>query len=168
MDHSVLSNVDLIIRLLTAMLLGAVIGIERTLAGKTAGVRTYALVSIGSALFVMVSMIVAGWYNTNGTIAIDPLRMASQVVLGVGFLGAGLIILKESQVSGLTTAAGLWVAAGIGMTSGFGLFLLALMVTLITIFVFTVMWFIEERYIEQGRIKKLYGGTPPHAPHEDH
>lgn len=157
-EHLILSNTDLAVRLLAAMFFGMTLGIERAVAGKTAGVRTYALVSMGAALFVVISVIVAGWYDADGTMPIDPLRMASQVVLGVGFLGAGLIIFKGSHISGLTTAAGLWVAAGIGMAAGFGLFLPALIATLITLFIFTAMWFIEERYIEQGIAKKLHSG----------
>jgi putative Mg2+ transporter-C (MgtC) family protein len=168
MDHFTLSNADLILRLLVAMLFGSLIGIERTIAGKTAGVRTYALVSMGSALFVLVSIVIASWYNTGNTIVVDPLRMASQIIVGIGFLGAGLIILKESHISGLTTAAGLWVSAGIGMAAGFGLFLLALMATIITIVIFTVMWFVEERYVEGGKIKNLYGRLSQHEKSEDH
>ncbi len=156
-QHLLISNTDLIMRLLVAMVLGVLLGIERARAGKTAGVRTYALVSMGSALFVAISMAVAGWYNTSSAVVVDPLRMASQIVVGIGFLGAGLIVFKESHLSGLTTAAGLWVAAGIGMAAGFGLFFLAFVATLITLFVFTVMWFIEERYVEQGNTKKLHG-----------
>ncbi|KKT58440.1 MAG: hypothetical protein UW53_C0034G0007 [Candidatus Giovannonibacteria bacterium GW2011_GWA1_44_25] len=164
-QHFFISNIDIISRLLVAMILGVLLGIERAVAGKTAGVRTYALVSIGAALFVIVSVIVSGWYL--GEMSFDPLRVASQIVVGIGFLGAGLIVFKESHLSGLTTAAGLWVAAGIGMASGFGLFLLAIVATLITLFVFTVMWFVEERYIEQGKFKKLYDGSTEHQKHSD-
>lgn len=164
-QHILISNIDLIARLLIAMVLGVLLGIERAVAGKTAGVRTYALVSIGAALFVIISLIVSGWYL--GEVSFDPLRMASQIVVGIGFLGAGLIVFKESHLSGLTTAAGLWVAAGIGMASGFGLFLLALIATLITLFIFTVMWFVEERYIEQGTFKGLYSGSNQGNKHHD-
>src|SRR3989344_2203015 len=162
-----LENIDMAVRLVVAMLFGMTLGIERAIAGKTAGVRTYALVSMGAALFVIVSIVVSGWYTENGIVSIDPLRMASQIIVGIGFLGAGLIVFRESHLSGLTTAAGLWVAAGIGMASGFGLFLLAIVATLITLFVFTVMWFVEERYIEQGKFKKLYDGSTEHQKHSD-
>lgn len=151
-----ISDMDMALRLLTAMLFGMTLGIERAIAGKTAGVRTYALVSMGAALFVIVSIVVSGWYAESGSVSIDPLRMASQVIVGIGFLGAGLIVFKESHLSGLTTAAGLWITAGIGMSVGFGLFFPALVATLITLFVFTVLWFIEERYVERGTIKNLY------------
>lgn len=164
-QHFLISNVDITLRLLVAMILGVLLGIERAVAGKTAGVRTYALVSIGAALFVIISVVVSGWYI--GQMPFDPLRVASQIVVGIGFLGAGLIVFKESRLSGLTTAAGLWVAAGIGMAAGFGLFLLALIAALITLFVFTVMWFVEERYIEQGKFKKFYDNSTKESKHSD-
>ncbi len=166
-QHLFISNTDLVLRLLVAMILGVALGIERARAGKTAGVRTYALVSLGSALFVVISMVIADGYNTDHAVVVDPLRMASQIVVGIGFLGAGLIVFKESHLSGLTTAAGLWVAAGIGMAAGFGLFFLALVATLITLFVFTVMWFIEERYVEQGKFNKLNNNSTEEQKHGD-
>ncbi len=74
----------------------------------------------------------------------DPLRIASQIIVGIGFLGAGLIIIKDDKLHGLTTAAGLWVAAGIGMAAGLGFYLLALVVTILTLLIFTVFWHIEH------------------------
>ncbi|HEY4476596.1 MAG TPA: MgtC/SapB family protein [Candidatus Paceibacterota bacterium] len=135
--------VDLALRLVTAAVLGGLLGLERTIAGKVAGLRTYALVSLGSALFISVSDLVVA--RSGGPAIVDPLRVASQVVLGIGFLGAGLIVFRESRVSGLTTAAGLWVAAGIGLTTGFGFYFLAIFVTLLTLAVFTVLWLIEKK-----------------------
>ncbi len=132
-----------VIRIVVAALLGGLLGLERTIAGKVAGIRTYALVSLGSALFVAVSELVVA--QTSGLSAVDPLRVASQVVVGIGFLGAGLIVFQESRVSGLTTAAGLWVAAAIGVTSGFGFYLLAGLATLLTLAVFTLLWLIEKK-----------------------
>ncbi len=110
------NNYDILTRLLIAMILGFVLGVERTMAHKTAGMRTYSLVSMGAALFVIISEIVSQRYV--GVLGFDPLRMASQIVVGVGFLGAGLIIFRESRVEGLTTAAGLWISAGIGIAVG--------------------------------------------------
>ncbi len=138
---------DLLIKLVLALGLGAVIGLERSIARKTAGLRTYALVSLGAALFVMISQLVAENYSALGVRTFDPLRMASQVVVGIGFLGAGLIIFQNHKLSGLTTAAGLWVAAGLGMAVGFGFYFLALAVTALTVFTFTVLWYAEQ-YIE--------------------
>ncbi len=130
------------IKLLMAILLGGLIGFERTRAGKVAGARTYALVSMGSALFVIVSQLVSERFL--GTITFDPLRVASQIVVGVGFLGTGMIIFQDNKLIGLTTAAGLWVAAGIGMAVGFGLYEVALIASLLTLFVFIVLWYVEQ------------------------
>ncbi len=135
--------IDFFIRLTVAAILGGLLGVERTIAGKVAGLRTYALVSLGSALFISVSELVVA--QSGGPAVVDPLRVASQVVLGIGFLGAGLIVFRESRVSGLTTAAGLWVAAGIGMMAGFGFYLLAIFAALLTLLVFTVLWLIEKK-----------------------
>lgn len=134
---------DIVIRLLIALFLGVVIGVERVWAHKTAGMRTYALVSMGSALFVIVSNeIVKSFANFPG---INPLMIISQIVVGVGFIGAGLIFTKDSKLFGLTTATGLWVSAGIGMSAGAGLLGLAILATLLTLFIFVVLFVIEDR-----------------------
>lgn len=127
--------------LIIALVLGACLGTERTFAGKTAGMRTYALVSMGSCLFILIARFVI---PTAGTYAFDPLRIAAGVIMGIGFLCGGVIIFRDSHLSGLTTAAGLWVAAGIGMAVGYGLTPLAVFATLATLFIFVVMWFIED------------------------
>lgn len=135
--------VEVLVRLGIAMALGMVIGTERLLAHKTAGMRTYAFVSMGAALFVIISEMVAWKYL--GASAFDPLRVASQVVVGVGFLGAGIIFFQDKQLVGVTSASGLWVSAGIGMAVGFGLYQVGIIATLLSLFVFVVLWFIEER-----------------------
>ena len=135
---------DIFLRLTVAVLLGLAIGAERIYAHKAAGMRTYAMVAMGSSLFIIISQVVAVAYG--GGSNFDPLRMASQIIVGVGFLGSGLIIFKDDKLSGVTTASGLWVSAGIGMASGFGLYGLAIMTTLITLFIFTVVWVAEQRF----------------------
>lgn len=130
-------------QLFMAMFLAGLLGLERASAGKVAGVRTFALVSMGSALLVIVSEEVSQRYL--GLVDFDPLRVASQIIVGIGFLGAGLIIFKENKISGLTTAAGLWVSAGIGIAVGYKLYAIAISVTILTLFVFTIMWFIERK-----------------------
>jgi putative Mg2+ transporter-C (MgtC) family protein len=138
------STLDILIRLAIAICLGGLVGVERTLAGKTAGMRTYALVSMGSALFVLISQLVSSQFInlTN----FDPLRMASQVLVGIGFIGAGLVFHnhKEMRSSGLTSAAGLWVSAGIGMAAGFGLYSLSVIASILTVLIFTVLWYVEK------------------------
>ncbi|HPK13943.1 MAG TPA: MgtC/SapB family protein [Candidatus Paceibacterota bacterium] len=134
---------DIIIKFLIALVLGLFLGAERVWAGKTAGMRTYALVSMGSALFVAISTEIVNIYSAVG--GIDPTRIASQVIVGVGFIGTGLIFTKGTKLMGLTTATGLWVAAGIGIAVGFGLYAMALIATVLTLFTFTVLWFLEQR-----------------------
>jgi putative Mg2+ transporter-C (MgtC) family protein len=130
--------------LILALLLGSLIGVERIHAGKKAGVRTLGLVSLGSALFVVISetIIARSGYE------IDPLRVTANIVTGIGFLGAGLIILRDQHLSNLTTAAGVWVAAAIGVAVGFGMYFPSIIVTLLVIVTFTWMWDFEE-YLKQ-------------------
>ncbi|HEY0980112.1 MAG TPA: MgtC/SapB family protein [Candidatus Paceibacterota bacterium] len=134
---------DIYIHLLLAMGLGMVLGVERFIAHKTAGMRTYTLISMGSALFVIISQEVAASYSAAAMF--DPLRMAAQIVAAAGFLGVGAIFHTEGRISGITTASGMWVAAGIGMACGFGMYPLAILVTILTLFTFIVLWFIEAR-----------------------
>ena len=135
-----MTEYEMIIRLVIALFLGALIGIERVHAGKSAGIRTLGLVSLGSALFIVVSELVL---NNYGAVDADPLRVAAQIVTGIGFLGAGMIIFKEDHISNLTTAAGVWVAAAIGVATGFGLYALAVAVTTLVIITFSVMLRLE-------------------------
>ncbi len=127
--------------LILALVLGAALGAERRFAGKTAGMRTYALVSMGSCLFILISRYVI---PATSAYSFDPMRVAAGVIMGIGFLCGGAIYLKDSTVSGLTTAAGLWVAAGIGMAVGYGLTQLAMFATIATLFIFIALWFIEN------------------------
>jgi putative Mg2+ transporter-C (MgtC) family protein len=137
------ATLDVTLRLFVALILGMVIGIERVWAHKTAGMRTYALVSMGSALFIIISEMIASKYVGLG--GFDASRMASQIIVGIGFLGAGSIMLQGNRISGLTTASGFWVTAGIGMTAGFGLYNVAFIATIFTLFIFVVLWFIEDK-----------------------
>ena len=129
---------------MVALVLGSALGLERSIAGKTAGVRTFGLVSMGSCLFILIARFVI---PTVDTFNYDPLRIAAGVVMGIGFLCGGVIIFKDSTLTGLTTAAGLWVASGIGMAVGYGLVNLALFATATTLLVFTAFWFIEQKII---------------------
>lgn len=115
------------IRLLVAMLLGGMVGLEREYRAKDAGFRTHFLVALGSALFTLVSV----YGFTEGVK--DTSRVAAQVVSGIGFLGAGLIVFQRNVIRGLTTAAGLWVTAAIGMACGVGQFYMAALVTVLVL-----------------------------------
>lgn len=136
---------EIIGRLVIALGLGLIIGAQRTRAGGRVGLRTYALVSLGAATFVGVSILVAQQMLGFGNF--DPLRVASQIVVGVGFLGTGVIFTQGSTVHGLTTAAGLWVAAAIGMAAGYGLYTVAFAVSLLAVFTLAILLHIEDRYI---------------------
>ena len=113
------------IRLIVAMILGGIVGLEREYRAKDAGFRTHFLVAIGSALFTLISM-----YGFADGVK-DTSLVAAQVVSGIGFLGAGIIVFQRNVIRGLTTAAGLWVTAAIGMACGVGQFYMAVLVTLL-------------------------------------
>ena len=130
--------------LVVSLLLGSILGLERTLAHKVAGVRTYGLVSMGSSLFILIARYVV---PTSSIYSFDPLRIAAAIVMGIGFLCGGVIVFKDSTLQGLTTAAGLWVVAGISMAVGYGFILLAVFATAATLVVFTLFWFIEHRIV---------------------
>ncbi len=141
-------------QLLLALLLGTFLGLERVVAGKVAGMRTFGLVSLGSCLSIIVSeQVVATYSHFSG---VNPLHVAGAIVTGVGFLGAGLVIFRDSHVSGLTTAAGMWVASAIGMSVGFKLYLIATFTTFLTLFFFTVMWYLE-RVIKKYSVVSMEG-----------
>lgn len=145
MELFAVSSAELMIRLTIAVFLGLLIGAERSRVGKRAGMRTYALVSLGASLFVIMSGVVSFKYAE--TFVFDPLRVASQIVVGIGFLGAGVIFVQRNELTGLTTAAGLWVVAAIGASCGFGLYGIATYVTLLTLFIFEALWYFEERFV---------------------
>jgi putative Mg2+ transporter-C (MgtC) family protein len=113
-----------------ALLLSAVIGLERELRAKSAGLRTHTLVGVGAALFMLISKY--GFYDIilENHVSLDPSRVAAQVVSGIGFIGGGLIFVRGDAVRGLTTAATVWLTAAVGMAAGSGLWLLAVAATL--------------------------------------
>jgi putative Mg2+ transporter-C (MgtC) family protein len=134
-----------ILRLALAMLLGLLLGMERIYAHKTAGMRTYALVSMTSAFFVLIGQSVSAMYIGTPGFDFDPLRIAAQVVVGIGFLGAGLIVFRENTVQNLTTAAGMWTCSAIGMAVGFGLYTEAVFATFMAFVILGILSF-AERY----------------------
>ena len=129
-------NWELSVRLLVAALLGALVGWEREQAQRPAGLRTYMLVSFGSAFFTVLSITAFG---PNA----DPGRLAANIVVGIGFLGAGTIFREGEVVRGLTTAAGLWAVAAIGMAAGVGQYLLAAISTVIVLVILAGVRFLE-------------------------
>lgn len=126
---------DLAIRMLLAAILGAAIGLEREIHEHPAGMRTHLLVSLGSAIFTVLSIYGFQGISAAGVAAsVDPTRIAAQIVSGIGFLGAGAILKYGTSIRGLTTAASLWTAAAIGMAAGAGEWLIAGVGTFIVVF----------------------------------
>jgi putative Mg2+ transporter-C (MgtC) family protein len=133
----------MILKLVLAAVLGMLVGFEREQKRKGAGIRTHMLVAVGAALFTLMS--VSGFPEFIGNTSYDPSRIASQIVVGVGFLGAGIIFLYRGEVRGLTTAAGIWVAAGIGMAVGLNFYYLAIFSAILTILIFWLIRELEEK-----------------------
>jgi putative Mg2+ transporter-C (MgtC) family protein len=128
-----------IIRLLVAVFIGGLIGIERELHYKAAGFRTMMLICVGAALFTMFSIRIGG--------PSDPARIAAQIVTGVGFIGAGVILHEKGEVRGITTAASIWAAAALGIGIGAGYLLFAAIATALLLFVAAVLPWFERRIV---------------------
>jgi len=140
-----LSQWELIARLLLAAALGSVVGWERERLQWAAGLRTHMLVAVGSCLMIVVSAY--GFSAVLGPrVILDPSRVAAQVVSGIGFLGAGSIILRNEAIKGLTTAASVWAVAGVGLAAGAGLYTAAVAATIIVLIILAGLKPLEERF----------------------
>jgi putative Mg2+ transporter-C (MgtC) family protein len=151
-----------VIELVAAFALTALIGMERTLQGKRAGLRTQTIVGMSSALVMLTSKFGFGDVLSAGTSVLDPSRVAAQIVSGVGFLGAGIIITRRGAVHGLTTAAAVWESAAIGMAAGAGLLLLGVVV--VGLHFVSVLGFMPA---EQRLTARLRGSIQLHVIYED-
>lgn len=138
-------QVQLVLQLLIAVVLGGVIGLEREYKRKEAGLQTYALVTLGACLFTIISLETFGFFTDKSGIGFDPSRIILAVATGIGFIGGGVIVHRKFRTEGLTTAAGLWTAAAIGVTVGLKLYFLAFLATLFTIFVLIVFGALERK-----------------------
>ena len=138
-------------RLALAAGLGGAIGIERELRDRYAGLRTHLLVSLGSALFTIVSAYAWTGFEFHNGVNYDPTRIAAQIVTGIGFLGAGAIMRQGISVHGLTTAATLWMSAAIGMTAATGFYTVAVLATAVTLLALWPLRLFERRYIDRMR-----------------
>lgn len=145
---------EIFLQLVLATVLGGLVGLEREYNRKEAGLRTFALVSLGAAFFTIIAYDSLKLFFDKPPVGFDPSRIIGQIVLGIGFLGAGLIIYRESHVEGLTTAAGLWVAAAIGAAVGAKFYLPAVFVTILIIGVFTGLKPIEQKFIKRRERKE--------------
>lgn len=147
-----MSNVQIIIRLIVSVLVSGLIGLERQLHRRAAGLRTHILVCVGSTLIMLTSLYIFDIYKDK--IAVDPSRIAAGVITGIGFLGAGTIIRYGEEIRGLTTAASLWVVAALGLAVGCGFYVAAIATTVIVLL--TLMFL---RRLEN----KIFGDKHPKA-----
>jgi putative Mg2+ transporter-C (MgtC) family protein len=136
------TELQMVIRLLLTLVLSGLIGLERQVHHRDAGLRTHILVALGSCLIMLTSLYVFDIYKSQ--VALDPARIAAGVVTGIGFLGAGTIIRESDGVRGLTTAASLWVAAGLGLAVGVGFIKIAVYTTVLVLIVLHFLRFIEK------------------------
>ena len=142
----------IILRLVCAVIIGGLIGLERGMKNRPAGLRTYMLVCVGACLIMLTNQYL---FQVSGSG--DPMRLGAQVVSGIGFLGAGTIIVtKHNQIKGLTTAAGLWAAAGVGLALGVGFYEAALTAGLLIFFVLTGLQKLDNRVRSKTRSMGVY------------
>ncbi|MDE5901235.1 MAG: MgtC/SapB family protein [Muribaculaceae bacterium] len=139
-----ISTAQAIFKLFVSLILGSIVGYERKRKGQPAGLRTFALISMGATLAMIVSIYICQAYMglKNG----DPGRIAAQVITGVGFLGAGAIIQMKGSVRGLTTAAGIWMVSTIGLAVGVGLYILSVAATLLILIILVTLEGVERRH----------------------
>jgi putative Mg2+ transporter-C (MgtC) family protein len=142
---------DIAARLFAALVVGGLIGLERTYRGRPAGFRTHALVCLSTSLLMLITVYETRWFPglTQGRITLDPTRMAQGIMTGIGFLGAGTIMREGLSVRGLTTAASLWITAAIGILIGIGFFFPALVATALTLVTLSLFRWVEDRIPSQ-------------------
>lgn len=138
-------QVQIIFKLLLALVLGAIIGIEREYKRKEAGLQTYSLVTLGACLFTVIACELFYFFMDKPGISFDPSRIILAVATGIGFIGAGAIIYREPHIEGLTTAAGLWAAAAIGVAVGIGLYLVAALATCFAVIILIAFGELEKK-----------------------
>lgn len=152
MELREVTQLAIILRILTAVLCGGAIGLERGLKNRAAGMRTYMLVCVGACLIMLTNQ-----YLFQVTAAGDPMRLGAQVVSGIGFLGAGTIIVtRHNQIKGLTTAAGLWSAAGVGLALGVGFYEAALCAGFAIFVILTLLQRWDDRMHSKTRLVEIY------------
>ena len=152
MVYHEITQVSVVVRILISIAVGGLIGLERGMKNRPAGLRTYMLVCVGSCLIAMTNQYI---YQFTG--AGDPTRLGAQVVSGIGFLGAGTIIVTgHNQIKGLTTAAGLWASAGVGLALGFGFYEAALTAAIGIYVILTILQRLETRVNKKIRVFEIY------------
>jgi len=143
-----------LMRLVVAAALGAVIGIEREVGGRQAGLKTHMLISVAAATFTLISFEIFAEASSRPGANVDPLRIIQAVTAGVAFLAAGTIIRTADRVRGLTTGAGMWAAGAVGVSAGAGYLILAFMATAVTFMILTFIRWIERRIFERPTLER--------------
>jgi len=139
-------NIQSICQLFLSVFLGAIIGVEREIKRKEAGLQTHSLVALGSCFFTMISFKMIEIFSQNSGVAFDPIRVIQAVAIGIGFIGAGVIFRQPSGIVGLTTSAGLWIAAAIGIAVGVKMYYLAIFATFLSLLVLFGFGLLEQRF----------------------
>lgn len=151
-----LTNEQILLRLVLAAVLGSIVGLERERLDWAAGLRTHMLVCVGATLFMIVSSFGFMEVLSHPNVSLDPSRVAAQVVSGIGFLGAGTIMFRRDVILGLTTAASLWAVAAVGLAVGGGLYVSALATTLLVVIILAGIKPIERRIFKNRRTRSLH------------
>jgi len=142
-------NFQIVFQTVLAVILGAIIGTEREIKRKWAGIQTYSLVSLGSCIFTLISIELFNSSIGISSVNFDPSRIVQAVAVGIGFLGAGVIFQRSSRVEGLTTAAGLWTVSAIGIAVGAQLYFLAIITTSLVFLILFCLGFLEKKYLKK-------------------
>ena len=152
MELREITYVSILVRIVLSVIIGGLMGMERELKSRPAGLRTYMVVCLGACLIMLTNQYVCQVFGTG-----DPVRMGAQVVSGIGFLGAGTIMVtRRNQVKGLTTAAGLWTAAGVGLAIGVGFYEAAIVSALAVSLVMTTIQFVDNNVQRKSKTLEIY------------
>lgn len=158
------------IHLITAVLAGGVIGIERSFHGRPAGFRTHALVCLSSSLLMTVTVFQGSWLAVSDSelFRTDPTRMAQGIMTGIGFLGAGVIFKEGLSVRGLTTAASIWITAGVGILYGIGFYFPAILATALTLIILSLFKWIEHKIPSHHYTNGTIAFNRENVPNQEH
>lgn len=156
-----LTEQEAIVRMAVALALGAALGFERERMAKPAGLRTYALVCLGAAMFMIGSILLGDEVRKQGGVGYDPSRIGSTIVQGIGFLAAGVIFSSSGRIQGLTTAAGIWVTAAIGLLVGAGFYLVAIVGGAMTIATLVILGWLGDAADISGEHDEPKADEPP-------
>ena len=142
---------EVVFQLFLATILGVIIGLEREIKRKEAGLRTFSLVTLGACVFAILGFELFNFFVSKDGIRFDPAGIIQAVAIGIGFLGAGVIFRQQEGVAGLTTAAGLWLAAAVGLAVGAKLYFLAVFATFLTLLIFSGFALLEEKIFKKSQ-----------------